>query len=102
MDVSRIAPIASPQSASQREVHPDVAARNRVVSSAVRTANEYHLFGQDRELVFALDPDTSQPIVRLIDAESRTVIRQIPPKYVVELAKEMRRQIEEKQRHSGR
>jgi len=53
---------------------------------AVKAVNVAELFGQNSELTFVLDRETSRPLVRLIDRTTREVIRQIPPEYVLRMA----------------
>ena len=57
---------------------------------AVKAVNVAELFGQNSELTFVLDRETSRPLVRLIDRTTREVIRQIPPEYVLRMAAELR------------
>jgi uncharacterized FlaG/YvyC family protein len=53
---------------------------------AVTAVNNTKLFGQDSELTFAMDRETRRTVIRLVDRNTRKVIRQIPADYVLNLA----------------
>ncbi len=58
---------------------------------AVKAINKSELFGQDNELTFLMDQETRRPIVRLVNSQTKEVIRQIPPEYVLRLAEDLRK-----------
>ncbi len=83
-------PLVSPAS-----LEPDrsaLLAENRTLIQAVRKVNEAELMGQDNELSYQVDRDTHRVILRLVNRKTNEVIRQIPPEYVLQLAREMREQ----------
>jgi uncharacterized FlaG/YvyC family protein len=87
MDVNRVnatAPVADPGVAEKLQTRPEVA-------QAVTAINSAKLFGQDQELTFAMDRETRRTVVRLVDRDSRKVIRQIPAESVLEWAKDLAR-----------
>lgn len=53
---------------------------------AVEKINGAQLMGQSSELEFAFDRHTKRPIMRIVDKETKEVIRQLPPEYVLRLA----------------
>jgi uncharacterized FlaG/YvyC family protein len=57
---------------------------------AVKAVNVAELFGQNNELTFVMDRATHRPLVRLIDRQTREVILQIPPEYLLRMAEELR------------
>ena len=73
---------ASPGSAT-----PEIAAQNRELIQAVKSVNAAEHFGPDNELTFLLDRHTQRPIIRVVNRRTKEVIQQIPPHYVLELAK---------------
>ncbi len=79
------------QSAAPQPVAPEQAAQNRELIQAVKALNAAELFGQDHELTFLVDRETQRPVIRVVDRKTRDVIRQIPPEYVLELAREFLR-----------
>ena len=66
---------------------PEVVAQNRELIQAVKSVNAAEHFGSDNELTFLLDRHTQRPIMRVVNRKSKEVIQQIPPQYVLELAK---------------
>jgi flagellar protein FlaG len=69
---------------------PERAAEQRELIQAVRALNGTELFGQNSELTFVLDRETRRPIIRIVDRQTNELIRQIPPEYVLRLAKELK------------
>lgn len=65
-------------------------AENRELIQAVRTVNGAELMGQDNELSFLMDRETQRPVLRIINRKTNEVVRQIPPEYVLEMARELR------------
>ncbi len=64
--------------------------QDREVIQAVKALNGAELFGEQNELEFRRDPQTQRMVVRLVDRNTREVMSQIPPEYVLELAADMR------------
>ncbi|BCX89078.1 flagellar protein FlaG [Methylomarinovum tepidoasis] len=64
------------------------------VAQAVKQINDY-LQTVQRNLEFSIDRDTRQVVVKVLDAESGEVVRQIPPESVLKLAKAMKESKEE-------
>jgi len=53
---------------------------------AVKAVNGAKLFGHDAELSFTMDRESKRFVVRLVDKETRKVIRQIPAEDVLRQA----------------
>jgi flagellar protein FlaG len=66
---------------------PEVMAQNRELIQAVKSVNAAEHFGADNELTFLLDRHTQRPIIRVVNTKTKEVIQQIPPQFVLELAK---------------
>ena len=65
-------------------------AEQRELIQAVRTVNAAELMGQDNELSFLMDRETQRPVLRIVNRKTNEVIRQIPPEYVLEIARDLR------------
>lgn len=65
-------------------------AETRQLIQAIKALNAAELFGENNELTFVLDRETNRPLVRIIDKETKEVIRQIPPEYALEVAKTLK------------
>jgi uncharacterized FlaG/YvyC family protein len=61
----------------------------RELMLAVKAVNQAGLFGQN-ELTFVIDPKTRRTVVRIVNRETREVVDQIPEKYVLDLAEEIK------------
>jgi len=85
-------------------VHPDQAipaaaqplptedqAEARELVKAVKALNATELFGQNSELTFVLDRESRRPLVRIVDRETREVIRQFPPEYALRMAEDLKK-----------
>jgi uncharacterized FlaG/YvyC family protein len=66
---------------------PETAARNRELIQAVKAVNAAQHFGMDNELTFVMDRHTQRPVIRVVNLRTKEVIQQIPPRYLLELAK---------------
>ena len=62
---------------------------DRELIQAVKALNATELFGQNNELTFVMDRDTHRPLVRIVDRETREVVRQIPPEYALRMAEDL-------------
>ena len=80
------APASAPTSAP-----PPISPDQRELIQAVKAVNATGMFGDNHELSFILDRTTRQVIVRVVDRETREVVRQIPAEYVLRLAEENHR-----------
>lgn len=70
---------------------PEQVAENRELVKAVKALDGTALFGQNNELTFVLDRETRRPLLRIVNRETREVIRQIPPEMILRLAEELRK-----------
>lgn len=68
---------------------PERVSEQRELIRAVHALNATDLFGENRELSFAMDRDTKRPVIRIVDRDTREVIQQIPPEYALRLAEEL-------------
>jgi flagellar protein FlaG len=91
MDVSSISLLGLHQAATQNP-GPTYTADERAEQSrlvqAVRAVNESGIFGSSDELQFSIDQSTKRPVIKLIDKDTRQVVRQIPPEYILRLAED--------------
>jgi len=62
---------------------------DRELIRAVRAINKAEKLGSDSELTFVFDRESHRALVRIVDRETREVIRQIPPEYVLQMAREL-------------
>jgi len=88
MDVVSISPTdtAFPQSTP---VPPAEAAERRELISAAKAVNASDLMGEN-QLVFTIDPQTHRPVIRVENRDTHEILLQLPPDYVLRLAKELR------------
>lgn len=80
--IAAVLPAAPPVSPEQR------AEQQRMVQ-AVKAINEAELFGEASELTFSYDRPSRKMVLKLVDRETKEVIRQIPPEYLLRLAEEI-------------
>jgi flagellar protein FlaG len=66
----------------------DQAAENRDVIRAVKALNGTEMFGEENELTFQRDPSTQRMVVRIVNRNTKEVVSQIPPEYVLRLAED--------------
>ncbi len=68
-------------------VPAEIPNEQRELMQAVRSVDPTELFGDNTELTFVFDRETRRIVVRVVDAKSREVRLQIPPEYLLEMAK---------------
>jgi flagellar protein FlaG len=73
-------------------VSPDERAFNLAVTTAVRQLNDANYAGDGQEVTLSIDPGTRQPVVKVIDTQTKDVITQLPSKYALALAAEYEKQ----------
>lgn len=56
------------------------------VEQAVSAVNDYINKLRHRELTFSVDDKNGQMVIKLMDTETKQVIRQVPPEYMLRLA----------------
>lgn len=61
---------------------------NKEVIKAVRAANKSELFGDNNEATFIFDSKSRKPIVRIVNKQTREVVREIPAAYLQRLAED--------------
>jgi flagellar protein FlaG len=80
--IAAVLPAAPPVSPEQR------AEQQRMVQ-AVKAINKAELFGEASELTFGYDRTSKKMVLRLVDRETKEVIRQLPPEYLLRLAEDL-------------
>jgi flagellar protein FlaG len=90
MDTKPVDKAALPASVSVSQLDQQQAAERRELVKAIKAINATEFFGENYELTFVLDRETHRPLMRIVDRETREVIRQLPPEYTLRLAEEMR------------
>lgn len=69
---------------------PDDAREPQKVEAAVESANKA-LSARNAQVQFALDPDSGRVLVKLIDVETKKVLRQVPNEQMLQIAKNIDR-----------
>ena len=74
-------------------VSPEERNLNLSLSAAVRQLNDAGYAGKGREVTFSIDRASRQPVITVIDSQSKEVITQWPPKYLLALADDQNNKI---------
>ena len=93
-----VAPLPSTQSANAPGSVASAQSLSSVSADDVKAAVEQMKdFAQvmSRQLQFDVDDDSGRTVIRVLDKDSGDIIRQIPPKEVLALAKHMKEMMEE-------
>jgi uncharacterized FlaG/YvyC family protein len=61
------------------------------IVEAVKAVNQTELFGEQNELTFVTDPQLRKPVLQIVDRETKEIVRQIPPEYLLRLARQAKR-----------
>jgi flagellar protein FlaG len=92
MDVNAVNPSAHALSAPAQAIPVDRAAENREVVQAVKALNGTEMFGQGNELTFQMDAQTKRMVIRVVNRQTKEVLSQVPPEYVLRLAEDLKSQ----------
>jgi flagellar protein FlaG len=87
MDITSLQPAVASSVASS-QVSMVEAAQRRQLLQAAQSVNESGILGQN-QLVFLLDRQTHQAVIRVVDRTTQEVVAQIPPEYVLQLAQNL-------------
>jgi len=85
MNISSSIPTVTSNDPHSNASPAEIAERQRVVQ-AIRLVDRAQIFGANRELTFALDRNTHRPVIRVIDRDTREVVTQLPPEYIMRLS----------------
>ena len=87
MDVSAIQSSLQPQ--TQAHATSDQIAERRQLVLAAKTINESEVLGAQNEVVFVMDRVSNRAIMRVVNRTTQEVVMQVPPEYLLQLAKEL-------------
>jgi uncharacterized FlaG/YvyC family protein len=65
-------------------------AQTRDVVQAVKALNATEMFGQETELVFQMDQQAKRMVVQIVNRQTKEVVSQIPPEYVLRLSEDLK------------
>jgi flagellar protein FlaG len=94
MDLSTVSLVGLYQAANQKSAQlatPQQRAEQARLMQAVKTVNQSGILGDSDELSFSTDQASGRLVVKLINKETKEVLRQIPPEYVLRLAEDPER-----------
>jgi uncharacterized FlaG/YvyC family protein len=89
MEVSSISSTAAAAVTATKQtpvVSKDEAAQRRDLIKAAGVINANQAVGSNNELVFVLDRVSHRAIMQVVDRETKKVVMQLPPEYVLHLA----------------
>lgn len=81
-----VKPAAPPAQAVAAVQQPESAPSTAQVTQAIQSLN-HAMHSLSQELEFSVDPDSQRTIVKVVDQQTQEVIRQIPTKEALEIAK---------------
>ena len=90
MDTKTVEKVALPLPVQDTHLDQQQATERRELVKAIKAINATEFFGENYELTFVLDRETHRPLMRIIDRQTREVIRQLPPEHTLRMAEELR------------
>jgi len=90
MDITGVNGMGPIPAATPAPAAPEQVAENRDIVQAVKALNGAQSFGDNNEISFMLDRNTKLPVIRIINRNTKEVVEQIPPEYVLRLAEDLR------------
>ena len=67
----------------------DQLAVNRQAILAIKALNKAELLGSNNELAFQVDHETQRLVIQIVDRQTKEVVQQIPPEYVIRAAESL-------------
>lgn len=86
MDVASVSHPEQALPAVPDTASPTWLVENRELIRSVKRIDAAALFGDGSELTFAMDRETKRPVVRVINRQTRELLWQAPPEYVLRMA----------------
>ena len=90
MEISAVNRTDAAQPVTAVSVPTEIASQTREVVQAVKAVNGSEMFGQDEELAFQMDSSTKHLVVQIINRNTKEVISQVPPEYVLRMAQNLK------------
>ncbi|HEY4361719.1 MAG TPA: flagellar protein FlaG [Bryobacteraceae bacterium] len=92
MNVSSIANLVAPVGAPTEPAPAHhLTEDQRTLIHAVKAVNASEMLGQDNELTFVFERGSHRTVARIVNKQTREVVKQIPAEYVLRMAEEMKR-----------
>jgi uncharacterized FlaG/YvyC family protein len=91
MDLNSISLLGLYQNTAQtpgQVLTPRERAEQARLIQAVKYVNQSGVFGSSDELTFSSDPETGRAIIRLVNKDTKEVVRQIPAEYLLRLSED--------------
>jgi flagellar protein FlaG len=85
--IDQFPPIPSP---ATLDLEKQQIEERRDLVRAVKAINASELFGENYELTFVFDRPNRRTVIRIIDRETKEVIRQLPNEYALQIASQLR------------
>ena len=89
MDIAPVSHAAQAPPAASGDASSTWLVENREMIRSIKDIDVPELFGEGRELTFAVDRDTQRPVVRVVNSQTGEVIWQSPPEYMLKLAQSL-------------
>ena len=90
MDISTVNHSVEPLGAAAPVTPVEHSAEHRDVVQAVKALNATEMFGQENELIFQMDRQARRMVVQVVNRQTKEVVSQIPPEYVLRLNVDLR------------
>ena len=74
---------------------PDQPSQDREIVLAVKALNQTELLGEENELKFQVDEATRRMVICVVNRETKEVVLQTPPEYVLRLAEYLKKDLKD-------
>ena len=72
------------------QINPQQRAERTALVQAAKTLNDIQAFGPSSEVTFSLDRVTHKPLLQIVDRQTREVLSQLPPEYLLRMAAQLK------------
>ena len=90
MELYAISPVGIITPTVDVQVNPQQRAERTALVQATKAVNDLQSFGPTSEVTFSLDRVTHKPLLQIVDRQTREVISQLPPEYLLRMAAQLK------------
>ena len=90
MELYAIRPVGPITPTADAQLTPQQRTERTALVQAKKAVNEVQAFGPTSEVTFSLDRVTHKPVLQIVDRQTREVLSQLPPEYLLRVAAQLK------------
>lgn len=90
MELYAIRPVGPVTPTADAQINPQQRSERTALVQAAKMLNDIQAFGPLSEVTFSLDRVTHKPLLQIVDRQTREVLSQLPPEYLLRMAAQVK------------